>query len=74
MSKEILKERCQQLQRIENTIEKVNHILTTLDCSEMDRETYWEKIRELGETNQYLSCQRKSCREAIILQAMAIYS
>ncbi len=73
MSKEVLRGRCQQLQKIENTIEKINHLLTTIDCEEMDRDTYWEKIQELGETNQYLNCQRNACREAIILQAMEIY-
>ena len=67
MSIKILQERCQQLKKLESTIEKVNEEILSLDYDGNDQ--YFEALQELANMNQFLCKQRKACREAIILHA-----
>ena len=72
MSTRVLKERCQQLKKLEVAIEKVNSEVMNLDCS-LERDAYWNILQELGDINRNLNTQRDACREAIILHAVEVY-
>ncbi|CAM0112476.1 hypothetical protein VPH184E372_0256 [Vibrio phage 184E37-2] len=73
MSKRVLKERCQQLKKLEVAIEKVNNQILDIDCPDGELDTYFAALQELAEINRHLSKQRYVCREAIILHAVEVY-